>query len=279
MYIIASTCLIPLEFSSLRTTSFIQHQESPRLSIRICFCLRPLCTLKRAGFSRCEDTELLCTAQAAVSILAAQGRVTLQPHLGSSISLVSSSSDFTPSTPTHSLAPASNASATAADQPKSQREGASTARGVLPRTAAPWIFPSGALNRVALRSLLRQVSALLAAFPGIPEDLLAEKMSHALGRMHLRRLLSRMEAAGAARCAALPRHASAVVQPDECEGLRATPRGFVPAIFGGGERRLGAGGVGGGRGKQDVVVLPLDVFYFGEVSMSLEDMVDRWTWI
>ena len=210
--------------------------------------------------------------QAAVSALQAQDRISLKPHLGSSLSLVSTSAHAQPdSPPAHS----------SATDPPSPRSRAKKPHHAL---AAPWILPSGSVHWPTLRDIVWQVLCALSAFPGIPEDLLAEKLGHSLGRAHLVMLLQRLEAQGLVRCVALPMHVDCItggtapcaddgesVEVKPAEGLLATARGLVPAIFGG-----GGGAEPRGADAEVLWLLPLVSHYFSEVGASLDAEMEKY---
>lgn len=243
----------------------------------LCLCARLMCHIRLACVACATGSPTAVTeparacrtphagplVQAAVSALQTQERIVLKPHLGHSLSLLST---------------AAYAQADAAAPSETDAPGA----GEKPwhRLCAPWLLPSGSVHWPTLCDLVWQVHCTLATFPGIPEGLLAGKLGHAVGRAHLVMLLKRMEAQGLVRCVALPMRVSCVtsgasaqegeageVQP--AEGLLATAQGLVPAIFGGLERQ-------DAHGAEALRVLPLVSHYFSEVGMSLDVQMEKY---
>lgn len=196
----------------------------------------------------------------------------LKPHLGRSLSLLSTS------------VKTSDGDTCAAGDPRegraSGKQGASCSRQVAGHAvAAPWILPSGAVHWPTLHSLVWQVQCTLAANPGIPEETLAGRLDHALGQAHLVMLLQRMEALGLVRAVTLPMFVDCVssgaaalmggepVELTTAPGLWATASGLVPSIFAGGEPEGGA---------DELRVLPLVAHYFSDVGTSLQANMEQY---
>lgn len=198
-----------------------------------------------------------------MSALQTQEQVVLKPHLGHSLSLLSTAAHVQPDAAT----PSGTGTPSAGE--KSWR-----------KLSAPWILPSGSVHWPTLRELVWQVHCTLAMYPGIPERFLAAKLGHAVGQAHLVMLLKRMEAQGLVRCVALPMHVGCVTSGAAAqvgdagevlpaEGLLATAPGLVPAIFGGVERHEAPR-------AEALRVLPLVSHYFIEVGRSLDVKMEKY---
>lgn len=211
----------------------------------------------------------------ALHMMHERGLISLQPHLGASLSAVSTSVDLT-DPDAHvvrklasgrelvSLPPDSSKTQTreqtaavatgtglrnsqgpfheasnppAASQPQSQTGAAACMRGGHCRVAVPWVLPSGDVSMHIVQDLIGQIHTLLSTQPGMPEDLLAEKMQHALGRAHLRMFMRRMCENGHARQVSIPTHSTCALvdtATTHSDGMLApTADGLIPSIFGG----------------------------------------------
>ena len=97
--------------------------------------------------------------------------------------------------------------------------------------SAPWVGPSGGVSLTVLKDLIAQVSALLSAYPGIPEHVLGVRMQHALGRAHLRLLLQVMCEDNQVRCSTVPA-CSTCLLPHVAEDVSEGASTFVPVVGG-----------------------------------------------
>lgn len=234
--------------------------------------------------------------QVALSMLHALGSVTLQPHLGSSLSAVAAAAGLSgPHTcimqtfsngqeswvVRNPLGQESRKSETVApcdqdDQtniPSSPHAKIPTIGSAPSRlqqhtiVAAPWVLSTGGVNWLVLDNLIEQVHALLSAHPGMPEDLLTERMQHSLGRAHLRLLLQRMCDNNQLWCTTVPAHLTCQLSDRTSwlhDGLLVPSAvGLVPGIF------ESTAPCGSEPHQQGPLVLALQHHYFSDAASSI----------
>lgn len=141
------------------------------------------------------------------------------------------------------------------------------------KVAAPWEPPSGGVSCSVLKDLIAQMIALLAVYPGMPEYVLAVRMQHALGRVHLQVLLQVMLERNQVRCATVPAYSACLLtepakgEPQVGSILVPVSGGLLPGIF--------AGALQCRRGGQccSTLMLPLQHHYFLDVASSMAEFL------